>query len=70
MRSRGVQGKEMSDRDVILDLMERAEERRNANLLTIEAPPLTEWRYEWPVIARPRSKRGQRRAQERKWWDK
>lgn len=35
----------MSDRDVILDLMERAEERRNANVLTIEAPPLTEWSY-------------------------
>jgi hypothetical protein len=60
----------MSDRDVILDLMERAEERRNANVLTIEAPPLTEWSYDRPVVTRPRSKRGQRRAQERKWWDK
>ena len=55
---------------LILDLMERAEERRNANVLTIEAPPLTEWSYDRPVVTRPRSKRGQRRAQERKWWDK
>ncbi len=44
--------------------------RRNANVLTIEAPPLTEWSYDRPVVTRPRSKRGQRRAQERKWWDK